>query len=82
MAATVLKGDDISGVAISLGYLQTALMTGLATGAYTQTHKSTGLTIGIFNRTDVLNGVQIGLLNYVGNNPSGLKWLPGINAHF
>ena len=38
--------------------------------------------IGVFNRADNLHGVQIGVLNYAGNNPSGLKWLPGINVHF
>ena len=31
---------------------------------------------------DFLQGIQIGLLNYAGNNPDGLRWLPGINAHF
>jgi hypothetical protein len=29
-----------------------------------------------------LHGVQIGVLNYAGNNASGLRLLPGLNAHF
>jgi hypothetical protein len=51
-------------------------------GAYNNVRETTGLSIGIFNRAEVLNGIQIGLLNHAGNNPRGLQWLPGINAHF
>ena len=55
---------------------------GVGTGAYTRVKRQTGLCIGIFNSADHLEGVQIGILNRAGNNPRGLQWLPGINAHF
>lgn len=74
--------DEIQGAALSVGYLKSGLLKGFGTGAYTQVREAHGLCIGVFNRTDVLRGVQIGVLNYAGNNPRGLQWLPGINAHF
>ena len=54
----------------------------LGSEAYNNVKETTGLSIGIFNRARVLNGIQIGVLNNAGNNPRGLQWLPGINAHF
>ena len=77
-----IGGDDLEGAMLSSGYLKGDTLRGLGTGAYTNFRKSQGLSIGIFNRAEVLKGIQIGLLNYAGNNPDGLKWLPGINAHF
>ncbi len=41
-----------------------------------------GLAIGLINIAEELHGVQIGLINIAKNNPSGLKVLPLINAHF
>jgi hypothetical protein len=75
-------GDEIDGAALTIGYLKAKSLTGLGVGGYNNVRETTGLSIGIFNRARVLKGVQIGLLNNAGNNPRGLQWLPGINAHF
>jgi hypothetical protein len=75
-------GENIEGAALALGYLKAESLTGLGMGAYNNVRATTGLSIGLFNRAEVLNGIQIGLLNHAGNNPRGLQWLPGINAHF
>ena len=75
-------GDHIEGAALALGYLKGESLTGLGVGGYNNVKETTGLSIGIFNRARVLKGIQIGLLNHAGNNPRGLQWLPGINAHF
>ena len=75
-------GDHLEGAALTIGYLKGKSLTGLGVGGYNNVRETTGLSIGIFNRARVLKGVQIGLLNHAGNNPRGLQWLPGINAHF
>ena len=77
-----IGADTIDGAGLSLAYLSSDHLRGFGTGAYTRTRTTRGLTIGLFNSTDSLHGVQIGLLNHAGNNPRGLQWLPGINAHF
>jgi len=74
----------IQGVALSglwTGGADTTLE-GLAIGSINITEKTNGLQIGLFNRTDELNGLQIGILNYAGNNTTGFKLMPGLNAHF
>ena len=81
-AGSAIGFDDVHGGALALGYLRSDSLTGVGTGAFTRTGTTRGVTIGIFNHTRQLHGVQIGLLNYVGNNPRGLRLLPGINAHF
>jgi hypothetical protein len=78
-----IAADQLDGLHLAGAYLRTWELQGVATGAYTRVMgRVEGLTIGIFNWTPELHGVQIGLLNYAGNNPRGLKWLPGINLHF
>jgi hypothetical protein len=93
---TTLGGNgspDITGIALGLtgfgandltgGYLRADNFCGFGTGAVTRIlDRQEGLTIGLFNFADTLEGVQIGLLNYAGNNPTGLKLLPIINANF
>ena len=72
----------VEGASIAVGYLKGEYLSGLGTGAYNRFDHVEGLQIGIFNYCEYLNGVQIGLLNYAGNNPDGLKLLPGINVNF
>lgn len=56
---------------------------GLGVAAFTHVRgRQDGVTVGFINIAEELHGVQIGLLNYAGNNPDGLKLLPGFNAHF
>ena len=80
--AGAVGAERMKGACLSLAYLKGTSLVGVGTGSYTNLKHSKGLTIGIFNRTQVLEGIQIGLLNYAGNNPAGVRWVPGINAHF
>ncbi|MBC8426172.1 hypothetical protein H8E07_18820 [bacterium] len=83
VSSAVAGVETLQGALITGAYLKAHYAQELTTGAYNHVEDSmTGLQIGLFNRTKNLHGVQIGLLNYAGNNPSGLKWLPGVNAHF
>nr|HPF71873.1 hypothetical protein [Candidatus Krumholzibacteria bacterium] len=72
----------LQGVTVGGAHVRGDRLGGLAVAAYTRTKVTRGVQIGIFNETDELHGIQIGLLNRVGNNPAGLQWLPGVNAHF
>jgi len=72
---------NYNGIAFT-GYLKSNIYNGVAIAGYSRTNEMFGLSVALYNRTDELHGLQIGLLNYAGNNPKGLKYLPGINLHF
>lgn len=76
------RNSAVQGVALAGLWSTAKTLEGLSLGAVNLTQKTTGVQIGLFNRTQDLNGIQIGLLNYAGNNPAGLKLLPGINMNF
>lgn len=76
------RDSAIQGVALGGLWATARTLDGLSLGAVNLTQKTTGVQIGLFNRTQHLNGIQIGLLNYAGNNPAGLKLLPGVNMNF
>jgi hypothetical protein len=81
-------GDDlnilnINGIALGGLYVVADQLNGVSIGGlFNRIDKVNGISIGLVNYAKELNGIQIGLVNYVGNNPDGLKILPGINAHF
>lgn len=72
---------DFSGVALTIGYLNTANLKGLSVAGYANTLKTNGVSIALFNRTKELQGIQLGVMNYAGNNPKGLRILPLVNLH-
>jgi hypothetical protein len=78
-----LRAPEITGLALTGGYLHTDVLRGVAVAGHCRAEaEQRGLAIGVVNTTPRLHGVQIGLLNHAGNNPSGLRWLPLLNAHF
>jgi hypothetical protein len=63
--------------------IKTADFGGLGAAAYCRsTRRQAGLSIALLNIARELHGVQIGVLNWAGNNPRGLRLLPGLNLHF
>ena len=79
-------GTDVRGVAIAPAYFvvpEGGRLTGVSISAFNRiSGEQFGLCIGIANYASSLHGVQLGLLNWAGNNRSGLKLLPIVNAHF
>ncbi len=86
IAALAAGGEDVSGVAIAPAYFhvgKNGSLTGFSVSAVNRIlGEQHGLAIGIVNYAAILHGVQIGVVNYAGNNPTGLKLLPVLNAHF
>ena len=78
----VVGALDLRGVATSIGHVRVERMHGFAASAYNRIDIADGLMIGLVNWTESLRGVQIGLVNYVGDNPTGAKLLPIVNARF
>jgi hypothetical protein len=77
---------DVTGLALGIPVTGAGTLRGLGLGfglsAFNRIRgEQRGLAIGILNYTPNLHGVQIGLVNWAGNNPSGLKLLPIVNAH-
>jgi hypothetical protein len=85
VAALAAGGQDVAGLVVAPAYFAVAAegsMTGVSISAFNRIRGAQhGLAIGIVNYTPSLHGVQIGLVNWAGNNPSGLKILPIVNAH-
>lgn len=86
IGALTAGGQDLRGVALAPAYFHVAKngsMTGLSVSVVNRNlGEQRGLAIGIVNYAAILQGVQIGVVNYAGNNPTGLKLLPVLNAHF
>ena len=85
VAGLVAGGRDVAGLVVAPAYfdlMPEGSMTGVSLSAFNRIRgEQRGLAIGIVNYTPSLHGVQIGLVNWAGNNPSGLKLLPIVNAH-
>jgi hypothetical protein len=79
--AAIWTEKAFRGVALTVGYFNSANLKGFATAGYANTKKTNGVSIALFNRAKELHGIQFGLLNYAGNNPKGLRMLPFINLH-
>jgi hypothetical protein len=78
-----IKAPEITGAALSLGYLDAVDATGLTVAGYNRVRgRSSGLSIGLYNSARRLSGIQIGLLNHADNNPAPFRYLPFINVHF
>ena len=77
--------ERYTGLAVAPAYFRitdTGGLRGVSVSAFNQIKGTQqGLTIGLFNFARVLNGVQLGVLNYAGNNPRGLRLLPGLNVN-
>jgi hypothetical protein len=86
VAGLGVGGEDVRGVVIAPGYFtisEDGRFTGVSISAFNRIRgQQNGLVIGIVNYTPDLHGVQLGLINWAGNNRSGLKLLPVMNAHF
>lgn len=78
----VLSKEDIKGITLTPGYLQSDKLNGLAVAGYNNTNQTKGITVAVINRTKSLHGIQLGLINYAANNPKWLRVLPLINLHF
>jgi len=85
VAGLAAGGRDVAGLVVAPAYFDVmpdGRMTGVSVSAFNRIRgEQLGLAIGILNYTSSLHGVQIGLVNWAGNNPSGLKLLPIVNAH-
>ena len=85
VAGLAAGGQDVVGAVIAPAYFEVSpegSITGVSISAFNRIRgEQHGLAIGIVNYTPNLHGVQIGLVNWAGNNPSGLKLLPVVNAH-
>ena len=85
VAALAAGGRDVAGLVVAPAYfdlMPDGSMTGVSVSAFNRIRgEQRGLAIGIVNYTPSLHGLQIGLVNWAGNNPSGLKLLPIVNAH-
>ncbi len=78
-----VKADRATGLHVSIARAEVQCMEGVLVGAYTRiSERQEGLSIGIYNHATELFGVQLGLINIADNNPSWLRILPLINAHF
>ena len=86
--ALFVGGVEAKGIQIAPAYFRVqgdegGSMTGVSVSAFNHIKGSQrGLAIGIFNYALECKGVQIGVLNHIASNPSGLRWLPLINASF
>ena len=85
VAALAAGGQDVAGAVIAPAFfdlMPDGKITGVSVSAFNRIRgDQRGLAIGIVNYARWLHGVQIGLVNIAGNNPSGLKVLPIVNAH-
>ncbi len=75
-------GNNFKGLAVTAGYLNSKIFSGVAIAGYNNTTQMNGLSFALFNRTKELHGVQLGLLNFAANNPKWMKLIPLINFHF
>lgn len=79
-------GQDVIGLVLAPAYFSVepqGHFQGLSISAFNRIQGvQRGVVIGIFNSATELHGVQVGVLNWAGNNSSGLKLLPVVNAHF
>jgi hypothetical protein len=82
ISSCILACDNtIRGAALTLGYLKSENLYGLAVGGYVSVNHMNGISISIFNNSNNLHGLQVGVLNHAANNPRGLRWLPVMNLH-
>jgi len=86
IVALAAGSQEVTGVVLAPAYFDLdpqGSITGVSVSAFNRIRgEQHGLAIGVFNYTPSLHGVQVGLINWAGNNPSGLKLLPILNAHF
>jgi hypothetical protein len=86
MLALAAGGRDVTGLVLAPGYFQIGeggSLTGVSVSAINRIlGEQHGVVIGIVNYTPSLHGVQVGVINIALNNPTGLKVLPVLNAHF
>ncbi|HIE64507.1 MAG: hypothetical protein ABGX83_02685 [Nitrospira sp.] len=75
---TEMRGVSIGGILSGADQKMIGLSIGLVNGA----DVFYGVQIGAYNVANELHGIQIGIFNFAGNNPTFLRWIPVINAHF
>ncbi|MFN8206722.1 MAG: hypothetical protein U0T82_04855 [Bacteroidales bacterium] len=80
-SSILVCNNTIRGTAITLGYLKSENLYGLAVGGYVAVSNMHGIAVSLFNNSKELHGLQLGVLNHAANNPRGLRWLPGMNLH-